>query len=125
MCRARFSLWRIARRHDICGLVLDDLLRQAETWLVDEELKKSGTAGMCFASRVYKADQFAMTSGVIVPIDRPMLEVVLADGRARRYSDAERVAGDTRLAATVPRWSWAYGQSRVPLTGAGPEISGQ
>jgi len=103
MCRARFSLWRIVRRHDICGLVLDDLVRQAETWLVDEGLEKSGAAGMCFASRVYEPDQFAMTSGVIVPIDRPMLEEVLTDGRACRHEDPERVADDPRFARAIYR----------------------
>jgi hypothetical protein len=103
MCRARFSLWRIARRHDICGLVIDDLLRQAETWLVDEGLEKSGAAGMCFASRVYEPDQFAMTSGVIVPVDRPLLEEVLTDGRACRHADPERIADDPRFAAAIYR----------------------
>ena len=103
MCRARFSLWRIARRHDICGLVVDDLIRQAENWLVDEGLEKSGADGMCFASRVYEPDQFAMTSSVIVPVDRQMLEEVLADGRACRRSDPERVADDPRFATAIYR----------------------
>ncbi|MBV8589612.1 MAG: hypothetical protein JO212_06050, partial [Acetobacteraceae bacterium] len=42
MRRTRFSIWRIDRRHDTCGLVVSDLLRQAEAWLVDEGLEVSG-----------------------------------------------------------------------------------
>lgn len=33
MCHAQFSIWRIARLHDTCGLVVNDVLRQAEAWL--------------------------------------------------------------------------------------------
>ncbi len=103
MCRSRFSIWRIARRHDTCGLVVNDLLREAESWLVDEGLEMSGAVGMCFASRLYDADQFAITSGVVVPVDRPMLEDVLTDGRVCRHPDPGRVAEDARFAAAIYR----------------------
>jgi hypothetical protein len=103
MCRARFSIWRIAGRHDTCGLVVNDLLRRAETWLVDEGLEASGVTGMCFASRLCEADQFAITSGVIVPVDLPILEDVLTDSLACRYADPERVGDDPRFASAIYR----------------------
>ena len=52
---------------------------------------------------MYKPDQFAMTSGVIVPVDRPMLEEVLTDGRACRHEDPARVADDPRFARAIYR----------------------
>jgi hypothetical protein len=54
MCRARFSIWRIERRHDTCGLVVTDQFRQTETWLVDEGLAATARDGMCFASRLVR-----------------------------------------------------------------------
>jgi hypothetical protein len=102
MC-ARFSIWRIDRRDDTCGLVVSDLLRQAEAWLVDEGLEVSGTTGMCFASRLCDADVFAITSGVIVPINRSMLEDVLSDVLACRHSDPKRVGDDPRFASAIYR----------------------
>jgi hypothetical protein len=38
MRRAQFSLWRVERRHEATGLVLRDLLRGEDIWLVDEAL---------------------------------------------------------------------------------------
>ena len=39
MRQARFSVWRVERRHAVAGLVVQDLLRQGEIWLVDEALE--------------------------------------------------------------------------------------
>ena len=39
ICHAQFSIWRVARLYDTCGLVVNDVLRQAEAWLVDEGLE--------------------------------------------------------------------------------------
>jgi hypothetical protein len=103
MCRARFSIWRIDRRHDTCGLLVSDLLGQAEAWLVDEGLEASGPPGMCFASRLHDADVFAITSGVIVPVDRSMLKDVLSDVVACRHSDPKRVGDDPRFASAIYR----------------------
>jgi hypothetical protein len=103
MCRARFSIWRIDRRHDTCGLVVNDLLRQADAWLVDEGLEASGMTGMCFASRLCDADRFAITSGVVIPVGRSMLEDVLTDGLACRHADPVQVGDDPRFASAIYR----------------------
>ena len=34
MRQARFSVWRINRRHETAGLIITDVLREAEVWLV-------------------------------------------------------------------------------------------
>ena len=70
MRQARFSLWRVERRHEVVGLVVQDLLRQDEVWLVDEALERSAPEGMVAAMRLCTPDTFAMTCGVIVPVDR-------------------------------------------------------
>ena len=103
MCRAQFSIWRVARLHDTCGLVVNDVLRQAEAWLVDEGLELSGASGMCFAGRLCDTDLFAITSGVVVPVDLPMLEDVLTDVPACRHSDQEHIGDDPRFAAAIYR----------------------
>jgi hypothetical protein len=103
MCHAQFSIWRVARRHDTCGLVVNDVLRHAEAWLVDEGLESSGASGMCFAGRLCDADLFAIISGVVVPVDLPMLEDVLTDVLACRHADPERIGGDPRFAAAIYR----------------------
>jgi hypothetical protein len=100
MRRAQFSIWRVARQHDKCGLVVNDVLRQSEVWLVDEVLELSG---MCFAGRLCDADLFAVTGGVVVPVDLPMLEDVLTDVLACRHADPERIGGDPRFAAAIYR----------------------
>src|ERR1700760_3336190 len=91
MCRARFSIWRIERRHDICGLVVTDQLQQAETWLVDEALAATARHGMCFAGRLCNAGQFAITNGVMVPVHGPMIEEVLTDSLASCHVGPQRV----------------------------------
>jgi len=98
MRRAQFSIWRVARQHDKCRLVVNDVLRQSEVWLVDEVLELSG---MCFAGPLCGADLFAITGGVVVPVDLPMLEDVLTDVLACRHADIERIGGDPRFAAAI------------------------
>jgi hypothetical protein len=41
MRRARFSIIGILRRHDVAGLIVEDLFRGGEFWLVDEGLESS------------------------------------------------------------------------------------
>src|SRR4051794_38407262 len=81
MRRARFSLWRVERRHEVVGLVVQDLLREGEAWLVDEAMERSAPAGMVAAMRLCTPETFAMTCGVIVPVDRELLEEVIATVR--------------------------------------------
>jgi hypothetical protein len=39
MRHARFSVWRIKQRHETAGLIITDVLREAELWLMDEQLE--------------------------------------------------------------------------------------
>ena len=103
MRQARFSVWRINRRHETAGLIITDVLREAEVWLVDEQLEASATEGLSFAGRVCEPDRFAMSCGVIVPVDRELMQEVTLDMLAWRRSDPEHVAQDPRFALAIYR----------------------
>jgi hypothetical protein len=45
MRRARFSVWRVERRHETAGLIQRDLLCGEETCLVDETMEKNPPLG--------------------------------------------------------------------------------
>jgi hypothetical protein len=103
MCRTRFSIWRIERRHDTCGLVVTDQLRQTETRLVDEGLAATARHGMYFASRLCEVGQFVITNGVMVPVHGSMIEEVLTDAMASCRVGAQRVRDEPRFAAAIYR----------------------
>ena len=121
MRQARFSLWRVERRHEVVGLVVRDLLRQDEVWLVDEALERSAPEGMVAAMRLCTPDAFAMTCGVIVPVDRGLIEEVLAEVLPRVRGSPDRVANDRRFATAVYRTAVARGlMARVGFEEAPP-----
>ena len=121
MRQARFSLWRVERRHEVVGLVVRDLLRQDEVWLVDEALERSAPAGMAAAIRLCTPETFAMTSGVIVPVDREALEEVFDEVLPRVRGSPDRVANDRRFATAVYRTAVARGlMARVGFEEAPP-----
>lgn len=68
MCHSRFSLFLVKRRHSATGLILEDLLRQEEVWLMDEGLERSAPDGIVLASRVIEPDAFHMTTGAAIPM---------------------------------------------------------
>ena len=104
MCQARFSLWRIERRHEIAGVIVTDLLRDRETWLLDQGLAHSANPGMTVASRLCWPAEFAMTCGVIVPVDVELIEDAFSDSTAwLSYADPQRLADDPRFAAAIYR----------------------
>ena len=103
MRHARFSVWRINRRHEAAGLIITDVLREAEVWLVDEQLETSAPEGLSFAGRICQPDDFAMSCGVVVPIYRELLEEVALDMLAQRRGDPERISQDPRFALAIYR----------------------
>ena len=121
MRRARFSLWRVERRHEVAGLVVRDLLREDEAWLVDGALERSAPEGMVAAMRLSTPDAFSMTCGVIVPVDRELLEEVIATVLPRVRGSPDRVANDRRFATAVYRTAVARGlMARVGCEAAPP-----
>jgi hypothetical protein len=109
MRQARFSVWRVERRHEVAGLIVQDLLRQGEAWLADEALEQSALEGMSIAMRLCTPDVFAMTSGIIVPVDREVMAEVLDEVLPRVRSTPDQVANDRRFAAAIYRVAVAQG----------------
>jgi hypothetical protein len=104
MCRSRFSIWRIEGDHEAAGVVVEDVFRDQRTWLVDEGLTASVQPGFAFASRLYWPAEFAVTCGVVVPVDEGLLEdVVLACGAWLRRANPATVVDDARFAAAMYR----------------------
>src|SRR6478752_6550493 len=73
MRHARFSLWRVERHHETAGLILQDLLRGGEIWLVDETMEKSVPRGVEMAARLLQPESFAMTARIIVPVTSDLM----------------------------------------------------
>ena len=103
MRHARFSVRRIEHRHETAGLVVTDVVREAQDWLVDEKLEASAPEDMAFAGRLCRPADFAMTCGVIVPVDRDLIKEVTLDTFAWRRGDPEHVAEDPRSATAIYR----------------------
>lgn len=101
MRRARFSVLA-ERRHEATGLVVTDLLRKAEAWFIDDGLA-AVPDGTTLAGRLFEPESFAMSGGVMVPVDADMLEKVIAEPPVSRYAEPARVADEPRFATAICR----------------------
>jgi hypothetical protein len=124
MRRARFSLWRVERRHPTTGLILRDLLRDEETWLIDEAMERNAPPGVEMAARLLPLENFAMTARIIVPIlpdlmTRPdLMEEVFTRAPALRRLQRDVLARDPRFAISIYRAAVATGtMERVRFKG--------
>ena len=79
------------------------MLRDAQAWLIDEQLEASAPEGTALAGRLSSPEDFAITCGVIVPVDRDLIEEVTLDTLAWRRGHPEHVAQDPRFAIAVYR----------------------
>ncbi|HZG69056.1 MAG TPA: hypothetical protein VEZ12_20150 [Herpetosiphonaceae bacterium] len=108
MCRARFSVWQVERRHETAGLIVQDLMREESLWLVDEGLEQTAAEGMSLAMRVITPETFAMTCGVIVPVDGMLLDEVFDEVLGRIRGEADAIANDRaspRRSTVGPCWT--------------------
>ena len=98
MRRARFSVWRVERRHETADLILRDLLRGEETWLVDETMENNPPLGVEIAGRLMRPEGFAMTARIVVPVNLDLLKEVFDRTPAVRRADRDLLAEDPRFA---------------------------
>jgi hypothetical protein len=109
MCRARFSLIEIERRHRSAGLIAKDRIRGTEYWLVDEGLESSVPDGFVLATRLFTPDSFSMMAGVFVPITFTLLrDVIAAVPQLHRKTPQESI-DDRRFAEAFYRMAIAEG----------------
>jgi hypothetical protein len=103
MRHPNFSIWRLERKHEAAGLVVTDLLREREEWLVDENLERSAPNDAVFAARVCKPESFAMTCGVVVPLTSELIEKAMHSALAGKAEKPEQLALDPRFATALYR----------------------
>jgi len=108
MRRARFSIIGILRRHDVAGLIVEDLFRGSEFWLVDEGLRVRSRTGSAGHSALY-CRGFAMTAGVLVPLDIELIEDAIADTPQLLRNRREELIDDRRFAEAIYRVALASG----------------
>jgi hypothetical protein len=110
MRNARFVLGTMERRHEAAGLVMRDLLRETDFWLVDEGLERSLADGAALVTRVFTPDEFSVTAGVMMPVDAMILEDVFEEVLPRlRNHTMEEVSDDRRFAEAIYRTAMEYG----------------
>ena len=109
MRHARFSLWRVERRHETAGLILRDLLRDEEIWLVDEAMEKNPPRGVEMAARLLQPESFAMTVRIIVPVTPDLMDEVFDRAAALRQAQGDALARDPRFAIGIYRAAVATG----------------
>ena len=78
MCQSRFAFVMVMRRHPVAGLIVGDLLRKEEIWLMDEWLEETIPDGSAFTSRLFKPAEFYMTTGAAIPLDEGVVEEIAA-----------------------------------------------
>jgi hypothetical protein len=109
MRRARFAVVIVKRRHESAGLIVTDIYREIELWLVDEGLEISLPPQAAFATRYYALDGFIMTAGVGMPVDSDLITHALELApQLLRKSPAEAIE-DRRFAEAVYRAAIADG----------------
>ncbi len=104
LCAARFSVFRVIEKNEIVGVLLKDLLRGGEVWLLDEGLEQTLRHGEFLAARVAPVEGFVITCGVFVPFDRQAageMEAVLKIGNDQAISAL--LADDKRFPEHVYR----------------------
>ncbi len=109
MRRARFSIIGFERRHAVAGLIVKDLFRGVDVWLVDEGLESSLSEGAALATRLYHPEGFAMTAGVLVPLDIELIEDAIADTPQLLRNRREELIDDRRFAEAIYRVALASG----------------
>jgi hypothetical protein len=78
--------------------------------LLDENMASSAAPGFTFASRLSFPDAFALTCGVVVPVDALLLDQVLNAGTAwMRDANPAALGDDPRFATAIYRAAIAAG----------------
>jgi hypothetical protein len=103
MRNARFSIISSVRRHAVAGLIVKDLFRGSECWLVDEGLESSLPEEAVLATRMFTLEGFAMTAGVLVPLDTELIEYAIADTPQLLRKGPEEAINDRRFAEAIYR----------------------
>jgi hypothetical protein len=103
MRASRFAFVRVVRRHDVAGLILADLTRHEEIWLMDQGMESSLPDGHLFVTRLHAPEAFRMTAGVFVPIDDMLLSEALDGASYLSRKTMREAVEDRRFAEAIYR----------------------
>jgi hypothetical protein len=103
MREARFGILQAQGRHSAVGLIVTEIFRQIDLWLVDEGLEATQPQGAAFACRFYTPGPFIMTAGVGMPIDGAGLGRVISSLPQLVRKPPVEIVQDRRFAEAVYR----------------------
>ena len=107
MRKARFVIFKVKQRHPSAGLIVSDVFRETELWLVDEGLESSLPDGVVYATRIYATNPFVMAAGIGMPVDPDLLkDAITSMPRLMRNTPSE-VIDDRRFAEAIYRTALA------------------
>jgi hypothetical protein len=109
MRQAHFAIICVERRHLAAGVIVKDVMRGSEHWLVDEGIEISLSEGAMIGTRFFTPDEFAMTAGVVVPLDRELIEDALNDVPQLYAKTPATAVDDRRFAEAIYRVALAEG----------------
>jgi hypothetical protein len=87
MQASTFHIVQVKERHDIAGIIVDDVFRQNELWLMDEGFEATVTNGVVLAGRLVRLDPYCTTAGATVPLDRDVFQDAFYSLAAARHQD--------------------------------------
>ncbi|MFY9736472.1 MAG: hypothetical protein WAL02_15285 [Rhodoplanes sp.] len=109
MCNARFAIVVVRRRHPSAGLIVTDLFRKVDLWLMDEGLELSLPVGTAFATRYFAPDRFVVTAGVGMPVDLDLLTSAIESVPQLLRKPRAEAIDDRRFAQAIYRAAIAEG----------------
>ena len=122
MCNSRFAIVQVMRRHEAAGLIVKDMVRGDTIWLMDEGLEMSMPNESILATRLYEPVEFAMTAGVIVPLDALFPREAFSDQARLLGKPLNQTINSRQFAEMLYRIALANGwATRNRLQNAGEE----
>jgi hypothetical protein len=103
MLQSRFAIITRTGRHPVAGLLVNDVFRGDNYWLVDEALESSLPDEAMLATRLYNLDGFTMTAGVVVPLDTELIEDAIVETPQLLRKMPKEAIDDRRFAEAIYR----------------------
>lgn len=96
-----FRIIQVRGRHHVAGIVVEDVFRKEEMWLMDEGFEATLPDDLVVAARLIRLDPFYSTAGASVPISSAILQDALLSLAARRGALNPPSHDDPRLPEAV------------------------
>ena len=97
----RFTLIKVRGRHHIAGLMVEDINRHNEMWLMDEGFEATADPGLVLGARIIKPTAFCMTAGGAIPINPEVISDALSRRAIWLKNKPEQTLEDPRFPAAL------------------------